>query len=154
MKNPLLIVLLLISSLAGFAQGKYTANRGLVSPYPDYVSPLFRTIEGTWFNLEQDNSTAAVYGHTNILDWLQGRVPGLQVYNIRGNRIAYMRNRPATIYLDEMRADATLLNMIPVNDIALIKVIRGPHAGIISGPGGAIAVYTKRGEVEEEEEES
>jgi len=135
------------------AQGKYIANREPVSPYPEYVSPLFRTIEGTYFNLEQDNNAASVTGYTNILDWLQGRVPGLQVYTILDNRIAYMRNYPATIYVDEIRADASLLNMLPVTDIALIKVIKAPQASILSGPGGAIAVYTKRGDAEEDEEE-
>lgn len=152
MKNLLIVTLLLISSLAGIAQGKYTANRGPVPSYPDYVSPLFRTIDGTYFDLEQGNNAASVTGYTNILDWLQGRVAGLQVYTIRGNRIAFMRNYPATIYVDEIRTDASILSMLPVTDIALIKIIKAPQASILSAPGGAIVVYTKRGEVEEEEE--
>lgn len=152
MKNLFIITALLISSLAGFAQGKYIGSRTAAPAYPEYVSPLFRNVDGIYFDLERDNSAGSIYGHVNILDWLQGRVPSLQVYNIRGHRIAFMRNQPATIYVDEFRADASLLNMLPVTDIALIKVIRGPHAGILSGPGGAIAVYTKRGEAEEGEE--
>lgn len=151
MKNLLIATALLISSLAGMAQGRYIGNREPVSPYPEYVSPLFRTIQGDYFNLEQASNAPGVYGYTNILDWLQGRVAGLQVYTIRGNRIAFMRNYPATIYVDEIRTDASMLNMLPVADIALIKVIKGPNAGILSGPGGAIVVYTKRGEAEEEE---
>ena len=149
MKNLFLIILFLVSAVTGLAQAKYT-SRGPAPTYPDYVSPRFGIPEGVYFNLEHDN-TAGIYGHTNILDWLRGRVAGLQVYTIRGYQIPFMRNYPATIYIDEIRVDASTLHLFPVTDIALIKVIKGPQAGILGGPGGAIAVYTKRGESEEEE---
>jgi hypothetical protein len=146
MKNRLIIVLLLISSLTGLAQVKQT-------PINSYESPLFRNIDGTYFDLEHDNSTLSANSYFNILDWLQGRVAGLQVYTIRGIRIPVIRNYPATVYVDEIRTDASILNMLPVADMALIKIIKSPNAAIASGPGGAIIVYTKRGEEGEEEED-
>ncbi|ANE51573.1 hypothetical protein [Flavisolibacter tropicus] len=144
MKNLLLIVFLLISTMAGFSQAK--------PPTPSSLeSPLFRSIEGTYFDLEHDNSMLSANSYFNILDWLQGRVAGLQVYTIRGIRVPYIRNYPATIYVDEIRSDASILNMLPVADMALVKIIKSPQAGIGTGPGGAIVVYTKRGEEEKEE---
>jgi hypothetical protein len=145
MKNRLIIVLLLISSLTGLAQVKQP-------PAASYESPLFRNIDGTYFDLEHDNSTLSANSYFNILDWLQGRVAGLQVYTIRGIRIPFIRNYPATVYVDEIRTDASILNMLPVADMALIKIIKSSNAAIASGPGGAIVVYTKRGEEGEEEE--
>ena len=153
MKNLVTILILLISSTGAWAQ-KYTAhNTPAAQVASPYESALFRSAEGTYFNFENDDNNASAISYFNIADWLQGRVAGLQVYTIRGNRVPFMRNYPATIYVDEMRTDASILNMLSVADIALIKVIRAPQASILGGPGGAIAIYTKRGEGEEEETE-
>lgn len=73
---------------------------------------------------------------------------GLQVYEYRNLRIPFLRNMPAAIYVDEIRVDAGYLNALPVADIAMIKVMKTPYAGPWSGPGGAIAIYTKDGEEE------
>jgi outer membrane receptor protein involved in Fe transport len=82
-------------------------------------------------------------GYLNILDWLQGRVAGLQVYTARNNdRIPYIRNSRAGIYVDEIYRDADFLNSLPVTDIAMIKIIKGPFAGGFNSPGGVIAIYT------------
>jgi len=40
--------------------------------------------------------------------------------------------------------------MLPVTDIAMIKVIKGPFAHPLAGTGGTIAIYTVRGGDEEE----
>ena len=41
--------------------------------------------------------------------------------------------------------DASILNSLPVNDIGMIKVIKGPFVGAIgNGGGGTIAIYTIR----------
>ncbi len=97
--------------------------------------------------MEDEPNASTVLGHLNILDWLHGRVAGLQVYTTRTGRIPFMRNQLATVYLDEMRVDPSILNAIPVMDIGAIKIIRQPY--VLGGPGGVIAVYTKRGEEEE-----
>jgi hypothetical protein len=64
-----------------------------------------------------------------------------------------IRGSVATIFVDEIRMDASFLNSLAVNDIGMIKVIKGPFAGAIgNGGGGTIAIYTIRGEDDDEEE--
>lgn len=110
-----------------------------------YTSGLFSIPDGTYFDLEGDNTAFSAASYLNILDWLHGRVAGLQVYNYYGNRIPFIRNNPASIFVDEMRVDPGFLNMLPVADIAMIKVIKSPFIGLWGGAGGAIAIYTKDG---------
>lgn len=115
-----------------------------------YASGMFKNAEGTIIDLENENAQA----YFNILDWLDGRVAGLQIYISRsGMRVPVIRGSAATIFVDEMRMDPSYLNFLSVNDIAMIKVIKGPFAGAIgNGGGGTIAIYTVRAEDEEEEE--
>ena len=115
-----------------------------------YAIGLFKNAEGTIIDVENES----VQGYLNILDWLNGRVAGLQIYILRnGIRVPVIRGSVATIFVDEMRMDPSYLNFLSVNDIAMIKVIKGPFAGAIgNGGGGTIAIYTIKGDDEEEEE--
>jgi len=117
-----------------------------------YASGLFKNAEGTIIDVENEN----VQGYLNILDWLNGRVAGLQIFVTRsGIRVPVIRGSAATIFVDEMRMDPSYLNFISVNDIGMIKVIKGPFAGAIgNGGGGTIAIYTIKADDEEEEEDS
>jgi len=116
-----------------------------------YCSSLFKTYDGTIFDLANDNTSAM--GYLNILDWLQGRVAGLQIYHRKdGTPIAFIRNSQASIFIDEIPIDPASLNMVSVADIAMIKVIKGPFVGASgNGPGGAIAIYTMKGDDRDEE---
>jgi hypothetical protein len=151
MKKILLIAALFTSTLAAVAQ---THTRNTKSQKEilneQYCSGLFKSAEGTIFDIENEN----VQAYFNILDWLQGRVAGLQVFISRsGARVPVIRGSVASIYVDEMRTDASFLNSLSVNDIAMIKVIKGPFAGAIgNGGGGTIAIYTLKGEEEDEDE--
>jgi hypothetical protein len=111
----------------------------------EYCSNLFKDADGTILNVGMDPSARS---YLNILDWLQGRVAGLQVYHQKdGTPIAYIRNSRATIYLDEMIVSPETLNAIPSADIAIIKVIKGSFVGAPgNGNGGVIAVYTFKGD--------
>ncbi|TMI97150.1 MAG: hypothetical protein E6H08_02930 [Bacteroidetes bacterium] len=115
-----------------------------------YASGVFKNSEGTIIDVEKEN----VQAYFNILDWLNGRVAGLQIYITRtGTRVPVIRGSAATIFVDEMRMDASFLNSLSVNDIAMIKVIKGPFAGAVgNGGGGTIAIYTIKAEDEDEEE--
>ena len=115
-----------------------------------YASGLFKNAEGTIIDVENEN----VQAYFNILDWLNGRVAGLQIYITRtGTRVPVIRGSAATIFVDEMRMDPSYLNFLSVNDIAMIKVIKGPFAGAIgNGGGGTIAIYTIKADDEEEED--
>jgi len=120
-----------------------------------YASGLFKNAEGTIIDVENEH----IQGYLNILDWLNGRVAGLQIYISRnGIRVPVIRGSVATIFVDEMRMDPSYMNFLSVNDIAMIKVIKvikGPFAGAIgNGGGGTIAIYTIRTDDEEEEEDS
>ena len=152
MKKILLLVALFTMGFVAMAQVR-------VSRYPksqkeilndQYASGMFKSADGTIIDVENEN----VQAYFNILDWLEGRVAGLQVFVSRnGTRIPVIRGSVATIYVDEMRLDAGFLNSLSVNDIAMIKVIKGPFVGAIGNGGdGVIAIYTFRGEEEGEED--
>jgi len=153
MKKIFLIAALTTITVGAMAQ-KYTSR--VKSPKEllndRYTSGLFKNAEGTIFDIE--NETIGAY--FNILDWLEGRVAGLQVFvSGSGVRVPVIRGSVATIFVDEMRMDALFLNALPVNDIAMIKVIKGPFAGAVgNGGGGTIAIYTIRADDEEEESPS
>ena len=151
MKKILLIVALITTTIGAMAQTRRSNPKSPKELLNErYASGLFKSAEGTIFDIE--NETLGAY--LNILDWLEGRVAGLQVYVSRnGVRVPVIRGSVATIFVDEMRMDASFLNSLPVNDIGMIKVIKGPFAGAVgNGGGGTIAIYTIRADDEEEEE--
>ena len=153
MRSLILFSLFLLTTTGLFAQKKnIPANSAEEQLYKTYNMHLFRGADGTYFDLEHDNGQSGVVSYSNILDWLQGRVVSLQVYNYQGVRVPILRGRPASIFVDEMRVDYSFLNALSTADIGLIKVMRMPSAAVYA-PGGAIAIYTKRGEADEEGEE-
>ncbi len=91
-------------------------------------------------------------GYANILDYLQARLPGLEVRKENyGAYSVYMRlnssftsNPVPTIFLDEALSDVSMLATIPAEQIALVKMyshfVGAPGGGI----GGVLAVYTKK----------
>lgn len=153
MKKFLFSIIILILSTTVFSQGKYRPSSTLAERLNnEYCSGLFSTPDGTYFDLLNDNNAVGANAFLNILDWLQGRVAGLQVYSINNNRVAYIRNSPAAIFVDEMRMDAGFLTVLPVTDIAMIKIIKTPFAGAW-GLAPAIAIYTKGTEDDDAEQE-
>jgi hypothetical protein len=113
-----------------------------------YCTGMFQSTEGTILQIEGNSS---VVGHMNILNWLPGRVAGLQVYTSRtGVSIPVIRGNIPGVYVDEMPVSLNFLNMLNVNDIAIVKIIKTPFYGGFNGGGGAIAIYTLGGEEEEE----
>lgn len=150
MKKILIITTLFTISFATLAQTRVSRPKSEKEILNDqYASGMFKSADGTIFDIENEN----VQAYFNILDWLEGRVAGLQVFVSRsGVRVPVIRGSVATIYVDEMRMDESFLNSLSVHDIAMIKVIKGPFAGAIgNGGGGVIAIYTLKGEEDEEE---
>ena len=141
MKKLFVMLLLMTGSLFTFGQ-TYSAQKKLSLQEKlneEYCSGLFKNAEGTILDIA-DNQSAQSY--LNILDWVEGRVAGLQVYTVwSGAKIPFIRGSQAKIYVDEMAVDASYLNALPVSDIAMVKVIKGPVASIF-GATGVIAVYT------------
>jgi hypothetical protein len=152
MKRIALLVFVSTVSLAIFAQ-RYTGKND-ISPEEklnnEYCTGLFKFYDGTIIDLVDDNKTAN--GYLNILEWLQGRVAGLQMYYTSyGTPVPFIRNTRAVIFVDEMQVDPGFLNDLPVADIAMIKIIKQPFVGAVgNGRGGTIAIYTIKGDDENE----
>lgn len=103
--------------------------------------------------LDADQLPVAPSG--NILESLQGRVPGLQIYRRGMNDFqAVIRGYGSPlILLDGMPTDASVLNAVSQFDLDRIEIIKGPSAAIYGGRGGGgvIALFTKRGGTQYEE---
>ena len=153
MKKLFFIVMILAFSLPAFSQKRLAQSKTKEEVLNEkYCSSLFSTLHADYFDLLDDRTTASSSAYLNVLDWLQGRVAGLQIYTTRNNiRIPFIRNQRAGVFVDEMWVSYDYLNMLPVTDIAMIKIIKGPFLGGWGSAGGAIAIYTIGGEDEDEE---
>lgn len=103
-----------------------------------YVSGLFRSADERVLSI-MDDPTAI--GSINILNYLQGRVAGLQISPTGG---AMWRGGPVIFFMDEMRVSAQQIASIPMTDIAIVKAYPPPFFGAPGG-GGGVAIYTRRG---------
>lgn len=109
-----------------------------------FCKGLFESTHGTIIDVRSEVSTS---GYLNILNWLQGRVAGLQVYTTRaGVPFPVIRGGVPAVFIDEIYTDYNNLQSLPIADIAMIKVIKTPFLGGFNGSHGAIAIYTRRGD--------
>lgn len=154
MKQIFLIIITATFSISVNAQSyKASAQKTIQQKLNDeYCTGLFKTTDGVIFDIPFENSTS---GYLNILDWLEYRVAGLEVYQSRmGVSVPVIRGNVTSVYVDEMQVNLSYLNSLSIVDIAMIKVIKTPFYGGFNGAGGAIAIYTLRGEDEEPETDS
>ncbi len=106
-----------------------------------YTSGFFSGGDGYTFAVEDD---ALARSSPGILEYLQGRVAGLQINASSGS--ATWRGSQPSFFVNEINSDVNQLRSINMADVALIKVFRPPFFGAMGGgAGGAIAVYTKKG---------
>ncbi|HEV7331456.1 MAG TPA: hypothetical protein VGN63_10500 [Flavisolibacter sp.] len=106
-----------------------------------YVSGLFSG-DGYSFDLVNDPLSTT---YQSIFQYLQGRVAGLQITGGGATPSLMWRGGTPVLYLNEMRADPSLIASTPVSDIAYIKILR-PGSSIVSGGGGGvISIYTRKG---------
>jgi hypothetical protein len=113
---------------------------------------MFSGMSEKTIDLTQDKSTVA---YANIFDYLQLKVPGLQVvsdgadFNLfyrQGPSISSMGEIPMTLFLNEVQADANTIASIPAAEIAMVKVYSSFLGATGNGAGGAMAIYTKKGD--------
>ena len=107
-----------------------------------YASGLFRGIDSYQFDLVNDPLARS---YTNIFNYLQGKVAGLQISGAGSNTTLQWRGGKPAVFLDEMNTDVDMLSSISVSDIAYVKVFRPPFMGSFNGSSGAIAIYTRKG---------
>jgi hypothetical protein len=107
----------------------------------EYVSPQFRSMNARTLNaLDNDDLM-----HTNsIWDYLRANSPGMMISNSGWQRSAMWRGQKVSFFLDEVLTDINAINVQPM-DVALIKVYPPPSMISSQVPGGAVAIYTKRG---------
>lgn len=108
-----------------------------------YASGFFK---GDAYQFDLTNDVSAMSAQ-NIFQYLQSRVPGLQINNVQASSPSLSwRGATPTLFLDEMQVDPEFVANLNVNDIAYVKVFRPPFFGAPGGgSGGGIAVYTKKG---------
>ena len=152
MKKVFLFIIILIFSISAFSQirvGPQKTREQILNE--TYCTGLFTTLDADYFDFLDDRVSSSAMGYLNVLDWLKGRVAGLHIYNAKYyTRIPFIRNQRAGVFVDEIRVDYEYLSMLPIADIAMIKVIKGPFGNPSGGPGGTIAIYTVRGGEDEE----
>ena len=110
-----------------------------------YATGLFAGGDAFVFDLLNDPAAASGF---DILSYLQGRVPGLQISRGGGPGGVSMMWRGGTpdVYLDQQRVGPDMVMSLNIRDIAMVKVFRPPFFGSFGGGGsGAIAIYTKKG---------
>lgn len=113
-----------------------------------YCTGLFKSTDGIILDVAGSNTA----GYFSIVDWLNGRVAGLQVYKSRtGKSVPVIRGGVPAVFVDEVQVSPSYVSMINVNDIAIVKIIKTPFYGGFNAGNGAIAIYTIGSEEEEED---
>jgi hypothetical protein len=88
-------------------------------------------------------------GNGRIFDYLQGRLTSVKISGGPSNYTLNYRNLrsmiggdiPMAVFLDDVQVDPNAISFMLVQDIALVKLY---SSGPLSGPGGALALYTYR----------
>jgi hypothetical protein len=156
MKKVVLLAFASVLSFTLFSQ-RYPGNTNATPEEKlnnEYCTGLFKTHDGTIIDLVNENESAKSY--FNILEWLQGRVAGLQIYHTRyATAVPFIRNTRASIFVDEIPVDAGYLNDLAVADIAMIKIIKQPFVGAVgNGGAGVIAIYTRNADDDGDEDDT
>ena len=90
-------------------------------------------------------------GYRDILQVLQGRVPGVNVTGnsviIRGVGTFFGSSQPLYLIDGVPVNDVSAVLSVPVEDVDRIEILKGPSTAIYGSRGGngVIAIYTKRG---------
>jgi hypothetical protein len=109
----------------------------------EYTSGLFAGNDAYTFIMDDD---ITAQGSMSVLNYLQGKVAGLQISGMGAQMSMSWRGAQPTLFLNEMQSDVSMIQNLNMADIAMIKVFRPPFFGAQGGgAGGGIAVYTKKG---------
>ena len=115
-----------------------------------YVSGMFSGDANKTIDLVSTNEADT---YQNIFDYLQTRVPGIDVTNEGADYVVYYRQGPSAssmgpipmiLYLNEIETDAGVIATIPGNQVAMVKVFSSFAGATGNGAGGVMAIYTKK----------
>jgi hypothetical protein len=90
-----------------------------------------------------------ILSYPDCISYLQGRVPGFTIGTDveTGGMLAKWRGQEVkAFYIDEIPVDLEQVLILNTSEIAMLKTYPPPFFGSSNGAGGAIAVYTRRGE--------
>jgi hypothetical protein len=108
----------------------------------DHVTPLFKHMNARTLN-SLDNDRLLLMN--NIWAYIQANAPGIIIRESGLSRNVFWRGQRVNIFQDEILMNVNDLTVQP-QEVAIIKIYP-PGTPISSGsPGGAIAIYTKRGD--------
>src|SRR4026208_15703 len=115
MKKVFLFVMISALGITAFSQTRIAPQKSKDEILNEtYCTGLFSTLDAVYFDLMDNKVSGTVVGYQNVLDWLQGRVAGLNVYSSKYNRrIPFIRNQRAGVFVDEIPVDYDYLSMLP-----------------------------------------
>lgn len=124
----------------------YSKGKKKVEQYEEaYATGLFKGGDARTFDGLQSDEIA---NSIDIETFLMTHVAGLRkTTNEEGMATMVWRNSPVTVYIDEFRLEEGESIFVLPSDVAMIKVF-SPPAMLTggNGAGGAVAIYTKRGD--------
>jgi len=118
--------------------------KGRKLPPPD-PRKIYSSIDATTIKLRDIPGSES---YLNVLQVLQGRVPGLTINGTGFDMNAQIRGQGSPLFLlDGVTVDESYITSIPPADVESVDVLKGAAAAMYGGRGGGgvIAVYTKRG---------
>jgi TonB-dependent SusC/RagA subfamily outer membrane receptor len=120
-------------------------------PPPEEIDTMKVTSEGIYRTADYVlEVTDDMRTYSNVLDMIQGRIPGVQVSGnsvlIRGPSSINLSNEPLYL-IDNIPVDVSAVQSMNPMDVERIEVLKGPSAAIYGsrGSNGVIAIFTIRG---------
>lgn len=110
-----------------------------------YSSGLFKDANERVIDCLDNNN---ILSYPDCISFLQTQMAGIQ-FTIQndGDRVIMWRGKEmSAFYIDEIAVDLEQMLGMNTADIAMLKVYPPPFFGSSNGSGGAIALYTRRGE--------
>lgn len=110
-----------------------------------YSSGLFKDANERVIDCLDNNN---ILSYPDCISFLQTQMAGIQ-FTIQndGDRVIIWRGKEmSAFYIDEIAVDLEQMLGMNTADIAMLKVYPPPFFGSSNGSGGAIALYTRRGE--------
>ena len=118
-----------------------TAKSKLQQLDENYTSGMFSG--GSSYNLDLTDYRVSGIG---LINYLRGQAPGIQINEGEGELQITWRGAETSVFVDEISRPTDEINSLQMADIAYIKIFRPPFfGGAGGGAGGAIAIYTRRG---------